>query len=57
MKEEDIRKTILMKRLVKYFFDELKYRMKIRCLRISNKEVSTKYILLNLFRKNCKSSF
>ncbi len=25
--------------------------MKIRCLRISNKEVSTKYILLNLFRK------
>ncbi|AFU74876.1 hypothetical protein BafHLJ01_0633 [Borreliella afzelii HLJ01] len=51
MKEEDIRKTILMKRLVKYFFDELKYRMKIPCLRVNNKEMSTKYILLNLFRK------
>ncbi|WKC58128.1 hypothetical protein [Borrelia sp. P9F1] len=51
MKEEDIKKTIAMKRLVKYFFDELKYRMKIPCLRQSNKDMSTKYILLNLFRK------
>ncbi|QMU99342.1 hypothetical protein F0310_02855 [Borrelia sp. A-FGy1] len=51
MKEEDIKKAIAMKRLVKYFFDELKYRMKIPCLRPSNKDMSTKYILLNLFRK------
>ncbi|UGQ16248.1 hypothetical protein [Borrelia sp. RT5S] len=51
MKEENIKKVIAMKRLVKYFFDELKYRMKIPCLRQSNKDMSTKYILLNLFRK------
>ncbi|UER67740.1 hypothetical protein LKV13_02935 [Borrelia sp. BU AG58] len=51
MKEEDIKKAIAVKRLVKYFFDELKYRMKIPCLRQINKEMSTKYILLNLFRK------
>ncbi|AWG42943.1 hypothetical protein CR532_03020 [Candidatus Borreliella tachyglossi] len=51
MKEEDIRKAIAMKRLVKHFFDELKYRMKIPCLRPNNKDLSTKYILLNLFRK------
>ena len=51
MKEEDVKKAIAMKRLVKYFFDELKYRMKIPCLRPSNKDMSTKYILLNLFRK------
>ncbi|WNY66915.1 hypothetical protein [Borreliella lusitaniae] len=57
MKEEEIRKTILIKRLVKYFFDELKYRMKLPCLKINNKEINTKYILLNLFRKIANLSF
>ncbi|AHH08551.1 hypothetical protein baBA2_000568 [Borrelia anserina] len=51
MKEHDVKKAILMKRLVKYFFDELKYRMKIPCLRPNNKDMSKKYILLNLLRK------
>ncbi|UPA18052.1 hypothetical protein R5397_01475 [Borrelia sp. MN22-0132] len=51
MKESDIKKAISMKRLVKYFFDELKYRMKIPCLRPSNRNMSKKYILLNLLRK------
>ncbi|AHH12600.1 Hypothetical protein BHO_0057300 [Borrelia hermsii YBT] len=51
MKENDVKKAIAMKRLVKYFFDELKYRMKIPCLRPSNKDMSKKYILLNLLRK------
>ncbi|AHE62894.1 hypothetical protein [Borrelia parkeri] len=51
MKESDIRKAISMKRLVKYFFDELKYRMKIPCLRPNSRSMSKKYILLNLLRK------
>ncbi|UPA12238.1 hypothetical protein [Borrelia venezuelensis] len=51
MKESDIKKAISMKRLVKYFFDELKYRMKIPCLRPNSRSMSKKYILLNLLRK------
>lgn len=51
MKESDIKKTISMKRLVKYFFDELKYRMKIPCFRPNSRSMSKKYILLNLLRK------
>ncbi|UPA16429.1 hypothetical protein bcCo53_000575 [Borrelia coriaceae] len=51
MQESDVKKTIAMKRLVKYFFDELKYRMKIPCLRPNNRHMSKKYILLNLLRK------
>ncbi|ANF34038.1 hypothetical protein A7978_02885 [Borrelia turicatae] len=51
MKESDIKKAISMKRLVKYFFDELEYRMKIPCLRPNSRSMSKKYILLNLLRK------
>ncbi|AHH06640.1 Hypothetical protein BCD_0574 [Borrelia crocidurae DOU] len=51
MNESDVKRAISMKRLVKYFFDELKYRMKIPCLRHNNQYMSKKYILLNLLRK------
>ncbi|WP_024653461.1 hypothetical protein [Borrelia persica] len=51
MNEDDVKKAISVKRLVKYFFDELKYKMKIPCFRPNNKYMTKKYILLNLLRK------